>query len=263
LELTNNSTRAPLTTEKSGESLPAERIEGITCLIHSNHALAFGLIKDALSSDVSLPATIKPYSAQSRPTSNSKLLQILIVDTCSVQNWVSSLEKWQSEGGLSIGLVSSDPVNNEMELQLLHHGASAILRSADNLTDELPRAVHAVAKGQLWIRRDVLDLYVKKTRTILHNATVHDRKLTTRERQVLALLHGNLPNRIIAQRLALSERTIKFHVSNILKKLNLRSRRELKSLDRSENILLFESSKAPLSRQPNHFPGLNYAGKTN
>lgn len=233
----------------------------LVCLIHSNHALAVGLIKDALSSDPSLHPTIKPFSSHYKPLNNGKL-QILILDTCSLQNWIGCIEKWHHEGGISIGLVSSDPINNDLELQLLHHGASGILRSADNLTDELPRAVHAVAKGQLWIRRDVLDLYVKRTRNVLHNAFVSDQKLTTRERQIITLLQENLPNRIIAQRLDLSERTIKFHVSNVLKKLNLRNRKEIKSLDHSGNILLFANGKPSPSAKSAQFSEIRPVRKT-
>ena len=48
--------------------------------------------------------------------------------------------------------------------------------------------------------------------------------LTARERDVLRLLAGGLTNRAIAQRLAISEGTVKYHVKNILRKLRARSR---------------------------------------
>jgi len=48
--------------------------------------------------------------------------------------------------------------------------------------------------------------------------------LTRRERQVVALVATGQTNRAIAQALALSERTVDRHVSNILTKLDLRSR---------------------------------------
>ncbi len=50
--------------------------------------------------------------------------------------------------------------------------------------------------------------------------------LTPREAEVLALLAEALPNKAIAQRLGISERTAKFHVESILGKLGAESRSE-------------------------------------
>jgi len=50
--------------------------------------------------------------------------------------------------------------------------------------------------------------------------------LSPRERQVLALVARGLPNKQIARELAVSEKTVKTHVSNILSKLAARSRTE-------------------------------------
>ncbi|HYB25291.1 MAG TPA: response regulator transcription factor [Solirubrobacteraceae bacterium] len=50
--------------------------------------------------------------------------------------------------------------------------------------------------------------------------------LSPREREVLALLAGGMRNREIADRLVLSEATVKTHVRHILEKLHLRNRSE-------------------------------------
>jgi DNA-binding CsgD family transcriptional regulator/signal transduction histidine kinase len=51
--------------------------------------------------------------------------------------------------------------------------------------------------------------------------------LRPREREVLELMVGGLRNREIAQRLFITVRTVKFHVSNILRKLDVQSRAEV------------------------------------
>ncbi len=50
--------------------------------------------------------------------------------------------------------------------------------------------------------------------------------LTEREREVLALVTAGKSNKEIAQTLSITVRTVDFHVSNILKKLEVASRVE-------------------------------------
>ncbi|MBI4319730.1 MAG: response regulator transcription factor [Chloroflexi bacterium] len=53
--------------------------------------------------------------------------------------------------------------------------------------------------------------------------------LTTREREVLELVVDGLSNRDIADRLVVSENTVKYHLRNILDKLHLQSRAQVVS----------------------------------
>src|SRR5438270_838359 len=59
---------------------------------------------------------------------------------------------------------------------------------------------------------------------------VADAPLTSRERQIAALVASGLPNKEIARRLRLGHATIKNHVHNILQKLNLQRRGEIAPL---------------------------------
>jgi NarL family two-component system response regulator LiaR len=54
--------------------------------------------------------------------------------------------------------------------------------------------------------------------------------LTEREREILALMVEGLPNQEIAERLVVSQSTVKFHVSNILSKLEVNTRTEAVAL---------------------------------
>jgi DNA-binding NarL/FixJ family response regulator len=54
--------------------------------------------------------------------------------------------------------------------------------------------------------------------------------MTTRELEVLQLLAQGLPNKVIANRLNISQHTVKFHVAAILAKLNAGSRTEAVTL---------------------------------
>jgi DNA-binding NarL/FixJ family response regulator len=52
-------------------------------------------------------------------------------------------------------------------------------------------------------------------------------ELSRREQEVLSSLLENLANKEVAERLHISERTVKFHVSNLLAKFGVRRRADL------------------------------------
>jgi len=101
-------------------------------------------------------------------------------------------------------------------------GARGVLgRGAPSET--LAAAVAAVTRGVV-----VMDMGLA-TALIAHPAvspSVGTGDLTPRERDVLRLLAEGLPNKGIAQRLGVTEHTVKFHVNAILGKLGAQSRTE-------------------------------------
>ena len=104
--------------------------------------------------------------------------------------------------------------------EALDAGARAVLfrdAGADRLAAALLAAAHGLValEGALasWVRPP-------------HAPEPSAEGLTPREVEVLALLAEGLPNKAIAQRLGISERTAKFHVESILGKLGAESRSE-------------------------------------
>jgi NarL family two-component system response regulator LiaR len=65
--------------------------------------------------------------------------------------------------------------------------------------------------------------------------------LTERELEVLALLAQGMPNKEIAARLIISERTAKFHVSSIMGKLGATNRTEAVSLAAQKGLITLRS----------------------
>ena len=61
--------------------------------------------------------------------------------------------------------------------------------------------------------------------------------LTARELEVLTLVAQGAPNKEIAQRLAISERTVKFHVSSIMGKLGAANRTEAVALATQQGVI--------------------------
>jgi DNA-binding NarL/FixJ family response regulator len=96
--------------------------------------------------------------------------------------------------------------------------AGYLLKDAD--VDQVATAVRAAAAGQCHLDPAVARLLADSMRGPRPAADT----LTPRERQVLAELASGLTNQQIAGRLAVTERTVRAHVSGILAKLGLTSR---------------------------------------
>ncbi|MEU7895349.1 response regulator transcription factor [Nonomuraea sp. NPDC049152] len=108
----------------------------------------------------------------------------------------------------------------------LQTGASGFLLK-DTLASDLLSAIRMVARGDPVVApsatRRLLERYVR-TAPAQVTSTADLNVLTEREREVLGLIARGLSNIEIADRLYLSEGTVKTHVSRLLSKLGLRDR---------------------------------------
>jgi DNA-binding NarL/FixJ family response regulator len=89
---------------------------------------------------------------------------------------------------------------------------------------ELARVVRAAVAGEVYVSPSIAaEMLVSLTQG---RAPDPLQELTEREREILALIGTGLTNREIGERVFLSEKTIKHYVTNILQKLQVRSRVE-------------------------------------
>ena len=106
----------------------------------------------------------------------------------------------------------------------LKAGASGyLLKTAD--LDEVIATVKSVAKGQAKIDPEVASRVLTEFQSY-QKAEVSEvyQPLTPREREILQLMSEGLPNKTIAMRLSISERTVTTHVANIYAKLQVNNR---------------------------------------
>ncbi len=108
--------------------------------------------------------------------------------------------------------------DRERILRALDAGAAGYLLK-DAEPDELERAVRAAARGDV-------PLDPKAARALLsaRTETSPADELSGREREVLLMVVEGLPNKLIARRLEISEKTVKAHLTNVFRRLGVTDR---------------------------------------
>jgi DNA-binding NarL/FixJ family response regulator len=91
----------------------------------------------------------------------------------------------------------------------------------------LAAAVHAVARGELWLPRRVLSQAYFEIARLHGGPPDAGPTLSPREHEVIVWVARGLMNKEIAQRLGISDKTVKTHLQRIFKKTRLHHRAQL------------------------------------
>jgi DNA-binding NarL/FixJ family response regulator len=137
----------------------------------------------------------------------------------------SFLAKASAAGFQGKTLLLTAGVNELEAADLIRHGISGIVLK-HSPPAELSESIHKALAGKVWFEQP----YLKR---ILERATVSDsiRPATTifteRERQVLSLVFEGLANKEIADRLQVSESSVKSSLQQLFEKTGVRTRSQL------------------------------------
>ncbi len=126
-------------------------------------------------------------------------------------------------------LVVAENFSEANSYSLLRLGAKGLLTYTE-ARNQLARAVPQVAAGSFWVPRSVLSGFLDSILSSVHGRRLKAEtatNLSRREQEVLDALLENMANKEIADKLHISERTVKFHVSNLLSKFGVRRRADL------------------------------------
>jgi DNA-binding NarL/FixJ family response regulator len=142
------------------------------------------------------------------------------------------------EGAHPALVVLADEPDLAWATEALRAGARAVL-PRDSEPSEIVAAVRAAAAGLIALHPDVLDsLLPPRPATPRARQGAPGQSLTPREVEVLRMLAEGLGNKEIATRLAISEHTVKFHVTSIFTKLNASSRTEAVTLGVRRGLIM-------------------------
>jgi DNA-binding NarL/FixJ family response regulator len=122
----------------------------------------------------------------------------------------------------------AEAFNETNTFPILRLGFKGIIEHAA-LERQIVNAIETVTAGGYWVPRIILSDFVSS----ILKTSPHPRlersavDLSRRESEVLEALLNNRSNKEIANHLSISERTVKFHVSNVLRKFRVGRRADL------------------------------------
>ena len=126
-------------------------------------------------------------------------------------------------------LLLTSTITTQQVIEALQIGARGIVLK-DALIDHLTTAIRSVVGGDYWIGGKRVVNLVGALHELMQQAAVPERKtygLTPRELEVVGCIVEGCSNRDVAKQFAISEETVKRHLSNIFDKTGVSTRLEL------------------------------------
>jgi len=197
----------------------------------SSHPLLIRAVEETLSATEDLASSLGPpgaFHTESQKISCSP--RLFLLDACSLQTDIGPLAarlRSHSPGSKFLALLPPGADTLKEKIRLFHWGIDGFVELHETWQVELPQAIQSILRGQPWAPPELLLAFVTHAKALLDAQLAHGHFLTAREAQVLQLLLRRQTNKDISGALKISERTVKFHVSNILSKLQLEDRRRL------------------------------------
>lgn len=114
--------------------------------------------------------------------------------------------------------------DDEYVFDCLRYGASGYLMK-DVSPEDLVKAIKSAVQDESLVDPSVLKKVLTQFRQLTEESSDHaDDELSPREKEVLEALTAGLSNKEIAQKLYITEKTVKAHFSSIYRKLNVSTR---------------------------------------
>ena len=202
------------------------RSKRISVLIADDHALIREGIKQILELEEDIHVVGEANNGEEAFELASKLEpDIILLDiNMPKTNGIEALRRFKDMGITSKVIILTIHEDREYILKTLKLGANGYMLK-DSSANSLIEGIRRVAKGENYIQSSVADLVSASSDDSMEDKSIEQiNSLTNREYEVLMLIAEGLNNKDIAERLYISEKTVKNHVSNIFKKLELNDR---------------------------------------
>jgi DNA-binding NarL/FixJ family response regulator len=197
----------------------------INVMIADDHSMVREGIKQLLELDGDIKVTIEANNGkQCIDLLDDTLIDVLLLDiNMPEMNGLQVLQYIrETKKNVKVLILT---IHNEVEylMRAVEIGVDGyVLKDSDSAV--LKKAIFCVNRGETFIQPELTPQLKIKMEEKSNYASSYDDSLTKREVEVLKLLAEGLFNKEIAYTLAISEKTVKNHVSNIFKKINVSDR---------------------------------------
>jgi DNA-binding NarL/FixJ family response regulator len=190
----------------------------IRLIIADDHALFRGGLKSLLRRQRDMQVVGEADTADS-------LMATVAETTCDILLLDLQMERWalndiRQLAALTKVVVLTASESVEVAIVAMRLGARAVVQKRF-VVQKLVEAIRAVAEGFVWMPPAL------QAEVASQWSSSASKSLTNRETEIVRYVANGLRNAEIAQRLAITEATVKTHLNNIFDKLGLRDRVEL------------------------------------
>lgn len=212
----------------------------VNILVVDDHILFREGLVSLLSNQEGLTVVGESGSVQDAVEKTLKLNPDLVIMELSLPDGsgLGAMRSILSQKPKTLIVILTHHESDELLIDSIRQGAVGyILKSTP--ASKLIASLYAVKRGEVALARKMTRKLVAEFQRIggLHQPVQADLSiLTERELQVLKLLEMSATNQEIADFLFIAINTVKVHVHNILRKLELRNRREAREFARRHNI---------------------------
>lgn len=213
--------------------------DSINILVVDDHPLFRQGVLNSLAMDPEFKVVAETDSGQEALALARKLLPDVVLLDISMPGWngIVTAEKIAMACPATVIVMLTGSDDKDKLLAALKAGARAYVLKGVS-AKELASVIRSAVAGEVYVSPSIAaEMLVSLTQG---KAPDPLQELTDREREILALIGTGLTNREIGERIFLSEKTIKHYVTNILQKLQVRSR--------VEAALVANSHARPLQR---------------